>query len=441
MAVVAIIGRPNVGKSSLFNRLVGKRAAIVDDQPGVTRDRIYGEVEYEGRKFLLVDTGGLFPEGGDSLAENIRMQVIQALDESDLLILLIDGREGITPLDRDIALFLRKRGKPVIIAANKVDDHIHESRVLEAHTLGFADVFGISAAHGRNIDDLLERMVQILPEDNIGREEGSEEIAVAIVGRPNVGKSTLLNLLSGTQRSMVSAIPGTTRDSVDSLVVIEGRPFRLIDTAGLRKRSRISSNIEFYSLVRTHDSISRCDVAVLLMEGGEICTEQDKKVAGLVLEKGKGLVLAVNKWDILPKVPELGDRITGKLRDEMPFVDFAPVLFMSGLTGRGVHKLPETILKVQSNRGRRMESSRLNALMRDVLSFERMPIGSRGNALRIKSCSQVAANPPVFVFIVNDPHIVTKSFERHVVNKIRELDDFEGTPIKIFWRSKGKPRQ
>ncbi len=440
MAIVAIIGKPNVGKSSLFNRIVGKRTAIVDDQPGVTRDRIYGEVEHEGRRFLLVDTGGLLPEGGDSLAESIRLQVIQALEESDLLVLVIDGKEGVTPLDRDIALFLRKRGKPVIVVANKVDDRIHESRVLEAHSFGFSDVFGVSAAHGRNIDELLDRVVKLLPEDDVVKEEGSNEIAVAIVGRPNVGKSTLLNLLSGTERSMVSPIPGTTRDSVDSLVVIEGRSFRLIDTAGLRKRSRISSNIEFYSLVRTHDSISRCDVAVLLMEGGEICTDQDKKVAGLVLEKGKGLIMVVNKWDLLPKVPELGDRITSKLRDEMPFVDFAPVLFMSGLTGRGVHKLPEAILNVQSNRDRRMESSRLNVLMRDVLSFERMPIGSRGNALRIKSCSQVAANPPVFVFMVNDPSIVTKSFERHVLNKIRELDDFEGTPIKIFWRSKEKPR-
>ena len=429
-----------MGKSSLFNRIVGKRTAIVDDQPGVTRDRIYGEVEHEGRRFLLVDTGGLFPDGGDSLAESIKLQVLQAMEESDLLVMLIDGREGITPLDRDIALFLRKRGKQVIVVANKIDDHVHESRVLEAHSLGFPDVFGVSAAHGRNIDDLLERVIKLIPESDAAREDGTDAIAVAIVGRPNVGKSTLLNLLSGTERSMVSAIPGTTRDSVDSHVVIEGRSFRLIDTAGLRKRSRISSNIEFYSLVRTHDSISRCDVAVLLMEGAEISTEQDKKEAGLALEKGKGLIIAVNKWDILLKVPELGDRITRKLRDEMPFVDFAPVLFMSGLTGRGVHKLPETILKVQSNRDRHMESSRLNTLMRDVLSFERMPMGPRGNALRIKSCSQVASNPPVFVFMVNDPHIVTKSFERHVLNKLRELDDFEGTPIKIFWRTKEKPR-
>ncbi|MDO9508787.1 MAG: ribosome biogenesis GTPase Der [Thermovirgaceae bacterium] len=440
MAIVAIIGRPNVGKSSLFNRIVGKRTAIVDDQPGVTRDRIYGEVEQHGRRFLLVDTGGLFPEGGDSLAESIRRQVLLALEESDLLVLVIDGKEGITTLDRDIALFLRKKGKPVIVAANKVDDLMHESRVLEAHSLGFSDVFGVSAAHGRNMEDLLDRILSLLPEDEAARDEGSEEIAVAIVGRPNVGKSTLLNLLSGTERSMVSPIPGTTRDSVDSLVSIEGRSFRLIDTAGLRKRSRISSNVEFYSLVRTHDSIDRCDVAVLLMEGSELCTEQDKKVAGLVLEKGKGLVLAVNKWDILPKVPELGDKITHKLREEMPFVDFAPVIFISGLTGRGVHKLPETIVKVQSNRVRRMESSRLNALMRDVLSFERMPLGPRGLALRIRSCSQVAVNPPAFVFLVNDPHIVTKSFERHVLNKIRELDDFEGTPLRIFWRSKEKPR-
>jgi len=439
MAIVAIIGRPNVGKSSLFNRIIRRRAAIVDDQPGVTRDRIYGEAEHEGRRFLLVDTGGLFPEGGDSLADNIRRQVLQALEESDLLVLVIDGREGLTPLDREIAVFLRKKGKPVIVAVNKIDDHVHESRVLEAHSLGFNDVFGVSAAHGRSVEEMLDQVVKLLPGDEFVSEETEGETAVAIVGRPNVGKSTLLNLLSGKERSMVSPVPGTTRDSVDSRVVIEGSPFRLIDTAGLRKRSRISSNIEFYSLVRTHESISRCDVAILLMEGCEICTDQDKKVAGLVLEKGKGLILAVNKWDTLPKVPDIGDRIARKLREEMPFVDFAPVLFMSGLTGRGVHKLPETILKVQANRERRMESTRLNTLMRDVLSFDRMPIGSRGNALRVQSCAQVAIKPPAFVFVVNDTAIVNKSFERHVANKLRELDDFEGTPIKVFWRNKRKP--
>ncbi|HRV70620.1 MAG TPA: ribosome biogenesis GTPase Der [Thermovirgaceae bacterium] len=438
MAIVAIVGRPNVGKSSLFNRIVGRRASIVDDQPGVTRDRIYGEVEQDGRRFLLVDTGGLFPDGGDDITENIRRQVRLAVDESDVLIMVIDTRDGVTPLDREIALFLRKSGKHVVLAANKVDDRVHESRVMEAHALGFGDVFGISAAHGRNTDELVEKVISLLPPGDPDSLRNPDEIAIAIVGRPNVGKSTLLNLLSGTERSMVSPVPGTTRDSIDSRVLIEGRPLRLIDTAGLRKKSRISSDVEYYSLVRTHESIERCDVAVLVMEGTEPCTEQDKRMAGLVLEKGKGLILAVNKWDLLTKTPELGDKVTEKLRDEMPFVGFAPVVFISGLTGRGVHKLPETIFRVHANRSRMMDPARLNTMLRDTLSFERLPVGPRGMPLRMKSCSQVAARPPAFVFIVNDPAIVTKAFERHVAKKLRELDDFEGTPLRLFWRSKSK---
>jgi GTP-binding protein len=437
MAIVAIVGKPNVGKSSLFNRVVGRRKAIVDDQPGVTRDRIYGEAEHGGRSFLLVDTGGLFPEGGDSIAESIRRQVLLAMEESDLLIFVVDGKEGITPLDRDVALFLRKSGKPVIVAVNKVDEMIHEGRELDAHSLGFSELVGLSAAHGRNIDELMDRVVTLLPSREPEIREGvNDEVAVAIVGRPNVGKSTLLNLLSGSERSLVGPAPGTTRDSVDSLVTIGGERFRLIDTAGLRKRSRISSDVEFYSLVRTHESIERCDVAVLMMEGAEICTDQDKKMAGLVLEKGKGLVIAVNKWDLLSKTPDIGDKITEEIRDEMPFADFAPLVFISGLTGRGVHKLPEVIFRVRSNRSRWISTERVGALVRDVLAFDRMPTGSGGKMLMIKGCAQVAVNPPAFAFSVNDPEIVNRSFERYVTKKVRELGDFEGTPVRIFWRGR-----
>lgn len=439
MAIVAIIGRPNVGKSSLFNRIVGRRKAIVDDQPGVTRDRIYGEAQHDGYPFLLVDTGGLLPEGGDSIAESIRRQVLLALEESDLLVFVVDGKEGITPLDRDVALFLRKRGKPVIVAVNKIDEMVHEGRELEAHSLGFKDLVGLSAAHGRNIDELLDRIVKFLPsrKPETG-EKGNGEVAVAIVGRPNVGKSTLLNLLSGSERSLVSPAPGTTRDSVDSPVTIGGEKFRLIDTAGLRKRSRISSDVEFYSLVRTHESIERCDVAVLMMEGGEPCTDQDKKMAGLVIEKGKGLVIAVNKWDLLPKTADIGDRITARIRDEMNFTDFAPLVFISGLTGRGVHKLPEVILRVRSNRSRWISTERVGTLVRDVLAFDRMPTGPGGKMLMIKGCAQVAVNPPAFAFSVNDPEIVNKAFARYVTKKVRELGDFEGTPVRVFWRGRDK---
>jgi len=439
MAIVAIVGRPNVGKSSLFNRIVGKRRAIVDDQPGVTRDRIYGEVEHEGELFLLVDTGGLLPEGGDPMSESIKKQVLLAVQESDLLVLVIDGKTGLTTLDREVALFLRKKDKPVIVAVNKIDDRVHEDREAEGYGLGFPDVIGVSAAHNRNIEVLLDRIRDLIPGKTRGPEGQLEgEISVAIVGRPNVGKSTLLNHLSGYERSLVTSAPGTTRDSVDSQVVIDGKPFRFIDTAGLRKKSRMDSDVEFYSLVRTHESIGRADVVVLLMEGTQVCTDQDKKISGLVVDKGKGLILAVNKWDLLEKDPGLGDRVMRNVREEMSFADFAPLVFISGLTGRGVHKLPEKIKMVQSNRSRWLDDSKTAALVRDVLAFERMPNDPRGRPLHIKSCRQVAVNPPAFAFFVNDRDIVNRTFERTVARKIREMGNFEGSPIKVFWRSPKK---
>ena len=439
MAIVAIVGRPNVGKSSLFNRIIGRRMAIVDDQPGVTRDRIYGEGEHERRNFLLVDTGGLLPEGGDLLSESIRKQVLLAVQESDLLVLVVDGKDGLTTLDREVALFLRKKGKPVIVAVNKIDDPVHEEREFEGHALGFPDVIGVSAAHNRNMDELLDRIIELISEKTQSPEDQPEgEISVAIVGRPNVGKSTLLNYLSSSERSLVTPMPGTTRDSVDSRVLIGGKPFRFIDTAGLRRKSRMGSDVEFYSLVRTHESIGRADVVILLMEGSEICTDQDKKIVGLVIDKGKGLILAVNKWDLLEKDQDLGDRITRQVREEMSFADFAPLVFISGLTGRGVHKLPDKIAMVQFNRSRWLDASKTVALVRDVLAFERLPNDSRGRTLRIRSCSQVAVNPPAFAFFVNDRNIVTRSFERTVMKKIREMGDFEGTPLRIFWRSARK---
>ena len=440
MAIVAIVGRPNVGKSSLFNRIVGKRKAIVDDQPGVTRDRIYGEAEHGGEMFLLVDTGGLLPEGGDPMSESIKKQVLLAVHESDLLVLVVDGKTGLTTLDREVALFLRKKDKPVIVAVNKIDDLVHENREAEGYALGFPNVIGVSAAHNRNIEELLDRIKDLI----IGRsrpgpeEQPGGEISVAIVGRPNVGKSTLLNRLSGSERSLVTPVPGTTRDSVDSQVVIGGKPFRFIDTAGLRKKSRMDSDVEFYSLVRTHESIGRADVVVLLMEGTQVCTDQDKKIVGLVDDKGKGLILAVNKWDLLEKDPGLGDRISRQVREEMPFASFAPLVFISGLTGRGLHKLPEKIAMVQSNRSRWLDVSKTATLVRDVLAFERMPSDPRGRPLHIRSCKQVAVNPPAFAFYVNDRDIVNRSFERTTVRKIREMANFEGAPVKVFWRSMRK---
>ncbi len=435
MSIVTIVGRPNVGKSSLFNRMIGKRASIVDDQPGVTRDRIYGEITIGEKNIYLVDTGGLLPGYTNEETEGIHRQVLLALEESDLLLFVIDGKEGFSPLDQDVALLLRKSGKPVIVVVNKVDDFVHEHRTAEGYRLGFDHVIGVSASHGRNIGEIFD-IIETLLETQGAKDARESEISVALVGRPNVGKSTLLNLLTGSERSLVSSRPGTTRDSVDSYVTMGGRSFVLIDTAGLRKRSRIRENVEFYSLVRTQASIDRCDVAMLMMEGMEPCTDQDKKIAGRVIEKNKGLVIAVNKWDLLPKAPELGDVIRKKIQREMPFTDFAPVVFISSKSGRGAHKLPEVLEQTWLNRKRRLATSKLNELVRDILALEKLPTDGKGRMLRIYYCTQIGVEPPTFVFFVNDPEIATPAFQRHTARIIRRMENFEGSTIRIFWRSK-----
>lgn len=433
MAIVTIIGRPNVGKSSLFNRIAGRRKAIVDDQPGVTRDRLYTEAEWQGRRFYLVDTGGMMGASRDELLEAVHRQVRTAIDESNVILFVVDTIAGINPLDEEIALQLRKTGKPVILVGNKIDDPSQENRIYELFALGFKTVIGVSSAHGRNIGELLDELMPFLAVP-CGSAEPLREIRLAIVGRPNVGKSTLLNTLAKSERALVSDIPGTTRDTVDTTADLDGTVFRIIDTAGLRKRSRIRSNVEFYSLVRTQEAIDCSDVTILLMQGDPLCTDQDKKIAAHVVDKGKGLVLAVNKWDLLEKTPRLGDTVRQAIRNEMPFVDFAPLLFVSAKTGRGLQKLPELVLRVNENRKRTLSPELLRKIALESFLFERMPSDGKGKRLSIRHCEQKGIEPPYFEFQVNDPQVVTTSFERHVHNMLRKIDDFEGTPIRIGWR-------
>ncbi|NCC95248.1 MAG: ribosome biogenesis GTPase Der [Synergistales bacterium] len=444
MAIVTIVGRPNVGKSSLFNRLIGERRAIVDDMPGVTRDRLYGDVEWRGKKFYMVDTGGLLLRDEDPIMEGMKAQILQAMEESDVILFTMDGREGITWMDEDIAMVIRKgTPKPVIVVVNKLDDMKFDDMVYDAYPLGFDDVIGVSAIHARGVDDLLDRVVEILPEeDQEEREEG--EVRVALIGRPNVGKSSILNQLLGENRSLVSDIPGTTRDSIDSVMELaDGTMLRLIDTAGLRKKSRFKDDIEYYSFVRTMESLDRCDVAILVMDGSEGVTDQDKKLAASVVERGKGIVLAMNKWDLLKGTSEkLGDEQRDLVRDSLGFVSHAPLLFTSATTGRGLgEKLLGAILGVYERRKGRVSTTKLNGLLRDVLAFERLPSDKKGKLLRIYYCTQADSEPPTFVFFVNEREIVTKSFENHMVNQIRKLGDYDGVPIRLFWRnSDGKKR-
>ncbi len=444
MAIVTIVGRPNVGKSSLFNRLIGERRAIVDDMPGVTRDRLYGDVEWRGKKFYMVDTGGLLLRDADPIMEGMKAQILQAMEESDVILFTMDGREGITWMDEDIAMVIRKgTPKPVIVVVNKLDDMKFDDMVYDAYPLGFDDVIGVSAIHARGVDDLLDRVVEMLPEeDQEEREEG--EVRVALIGRPNVGKSSILNQLLGENRSLVSDIPGTTRDSIDSVMELaDGTMLRLIDTAGLRKKSRFKDDIEYYSFVRTMESLDRCDVAILVMDGSEGVTDQDKKLAASVVERGKGIVLAMNKWDLLKGTSEkLGDEQRDLVRDSLGFVSHAPLLFTSATTGRGLgEKLLGAILGVYERRKGRVSTTKLNGLLRDVLAFERLPSDKKGKLLRIYYCTQADSEPPTFVFFVNEREIVTKSFENHMVNQIRKLGDYDGVPIRLFWRnSDGKKR-
>jgi GTP-binding protein len=438
MAIVAIVGRPNVGKSSLFNRIVGRREAIVDDQPGVTRDRLYTRAEWQGKAFYLVDTGGMTGSSRDDLSGAVHRQVQVAIEESDVLLFVVDAMEGSTALDEEIALQLRKTGKPVILVVNKIDDVVHENRVYDLYSLGFEKVIGVSSSHGRNIDDLLDTILPYISETPISEE--APEIKLALVGRPNVGKSTLLNALAKTERALVEDVPGTTRDSIDTLVFFDGKPFRIIDTAGLRKRSKIRSDVEFYSLVRTQEAIDRSDVTILLMQADSLCTDQDKKIAAHVVDKGKGLLLVVNKWDLLSRNPRSGDLVRQAIREEMPFVDFAPLLFLSAKTGRGLQKVPELVEKIFENRKRVLPEELLGKIVREAFLFERMPSDRKGKKLSIFGCVQAKTEPPHFVFRVNDPKIVTPFFERHVHRLLRNVADFEGSPLRITWKPVSRKR-
>ncbi len=449
--IAAIIGRPNAGKSSLFNRLTGKRDAIVDDMPGVTRDRLYGECEHRGKNFYVIDTGGIFGEDTE-FSRGIKNHVDEAVKECDLIIFMLDGRDGVTSSDEEIADFIRKasgNSKPVIVAMNKLDDPKHDDLINDAYSLGFENVLSISALHKRGIDELLDLVTELLPEDygeNFSDDEN--EIKLVIAGKPNVGKSSLLNKITKSERSLVSPIAGTTRDPVDMAVNIDGQNFRIIDTAGLRRRSKFDGDLEYYSFVRTLAAVDRADIALLLMDARDPCTDQDKKIAAHVVQKGKGLIIILNKWDLIQagvrreevgsKSNNLADELMKKIRDDMPFLSYAPVIFASALNGRGINKIIQTVLTVNENRRKRIATNLLNRLMRDVLAFDRLPSDKKGRALKVYYCSQADALPPTFIFFVNKPELVNSSFENHVKNKLRELEDFTGTPVRTFWRGKDK---
>lgn len=434
LPIVSIVGRPNVGKSTLFNKIMQRRLAIVEDTPGVTRDRLYGKTDWNGFYFMLVDTGG-FVWDDDPLAQAVTAQAEEAVAESDVIVLLLDAKSGFTGSDREVADLLRRSNKPVILAVNKVDNFSKSNELLlEFFELGLGEPLPISASNGLNIGDLMDQIVshlKKLPQP----EEDDESIAVALIGRPNVGKSSLFNRLAGQERSVVSDIPGTTRDAIDTYVVHEDTAFTFIDTAGLRKKSKLASGVEYYSMLRSIRAAQRCDIALLVLDGREGVTEQDKRIAGIAHEAGKAIIVLVNKWDLVEKDTNTMAEFVKKLRTELQFMEYANIEFVSALTGARLVKLYPLIKNTMEQYQRRIGTGLLNDLLNDAVLAN--PPSAKGKNVKVLYITQVAAKPPRFVLFVSDPELVHFSWLRYLENRIREAFGFEGTPIHFITRKRG----
>ncbi|KUO50479.1 MAG: ribosome-associated GTPase EngA [Desulfitibacter sp. BRH_c19] len=427
--VIAIVGRPNVGKSTLFNRITGGRVAIVDDMPGVTRDRMYRNGTWLSNHFTLIDTGGLeFEDEINTISKKVKLQVETAVDEADLIIFVVDGKIGLSPDDLTIATLLRKSGKPIILVVNKVDD-FSNFQDYDFYKLGLGEPIGISAEHGKNIGDLLDQTMAALP--HLSEEEFDEDIVkVAVIGKPNVGKSSLINKILGEDRVIVSNVPGTTRDAIDTYFEHEDQKFILIDTAGMRKKGKIHNPTERYSVIRSLRAIDRSDVALILIDSVEGVTEQDKKVAGYVHEAGKSSILVVNKWDLIEKDTKTMHEFDQKIRAELGFMQYAPTAYISALTGQRVMKLFELIRFVSEQANYRIPTPILNDFIRDIVAFTPPPT-DKGNRLKILYVTQISVKPPSFRLFVNDPELFHFSYKRYVENQLRKTFGFEGNPIRL----------
>ncbi|TDT61842.1 ribosome biogenesis GTPase Der [Fonticella tunisiensis] len=432
--IVAIVGRPNVGKSTLFNKLAGRRISIVEDTPGVTRDRIYAEVEWLNKKFTLVDTGGIEPESEDVILSQMRRQAEIAIETADVIVFMVDGKEGITPADYEVANMLRKTQKPVLVVVNKIDNLSLEDNKYEFYNLGIGDVISISAAQGLGIGDMLDEIVSFFNDfEGVAEDEG--EIKVAIIGKPNAGKSSLLNRLVGEERAIVSDIPGTTRDSIDSFVEIGGDKFLFIDTAGIRKKSKVKEEVERYSVLRAIASIERADVCAVVIDATEGVTEQDEKIAGLAHEAGKGVVIVVNKWDLIEKETNTMNEYSERIRKDLSFISYAPIVFISAKTGQRVSRMIELIKYVADQHAMRIRTGALNEVISEAVLMKQPPI-EKGKALKIYYATQASTKPPTFVLFVNYTDIVHFSYERYLENQIRQHFGLEGTPIRFIYREK-----
>lgn len=432
--VVAIVGRPNVGKSTLFNHLIGKRKAIVEDVPGVTRDRLYDNTDWAGREFIIIDTGGIRFEEGDIFAREVKLQAQLAIEEADVIILVLDARQGLSPEDEQVADILRRSGKPVVLAANKVENFDRQLDYYEFYQLGLGDPIPVSAMHGLNTNDLLDQVIAHFapPKDY---EEDDNAIKIAIVGRPNVGKSSLVNAFLGEQRVIVSDIPGTTRDAIDTPFRYDNTDYILIDTAGIRRKSRIKEATEKYSVIRALKSIERADVVLVMLDATAGVSEQDQRIAGYVHEAGKANIIVVNKWDLVEKDGHTMNKFDKDIRQDLKFLAYAPIMYVSALTKKRIFKVLELVDFVVEQHHRRINTSELNRVINEAMMLNPLP-GGGGKKIKIYYTTQVRTAPPTFVFFANQPDNVHFSYLRYLENALRQNFGFEGSPIYLMVRQK-----
>ena len=434
--VVAIVGRPNVGKSTLFNKLIGSRLSIVDDTPGVTRDRIYGDCEWLNHKFLFVDTGGIEPNTSDVILSQMRTQAEIAISTADVIILVTNIRDGVVASDYDVATMLQKSGKPIVLCVNKCDSIGEpEPEFYEFYNLGLGDPVAVSASHGHGTGDLLDEVLKYLPKCE-DEEDDDEIIKVAIIGKPNVGKSSLVNKISGVNRAIVSDIAGTTRDTTDTFIENEYGKFNFIDTAGLRRKSRVDDAIEKYSIIRARMAVERANVCVIMIDAVEGFTEQDSKVAGIALEQGKACIIAVNKWDAIEKDGNTMKEYRDKLTNDFSFMSYAPIMFISAKTGQRIDKLYEMISFVHSQNSMRISTGKLNEVLAGATARVQPPT-DKGKRLKIYYMTQASTRPPTFVFFVNNAELFHFSYQRYLENQIRDIFGLDGTPVRFIIRERG----
>ena len=438
--VVAIVGRPNVGKSTLFNKLVGARLSIVDDKPGVTRDRIYGDCEWLGHRFLLVDTGGIEPRADDVILSQMRAQANIAIATADVIVLVTDLRSGVVATDQDVANMLQKSGKPVILCVNKCDSvGAPDPEFYEFYNLGMGDPIAVSAVHGHGTGDLLDAVIAYFPPES-EEEEEDDTIKVAVIGKPNVGKSSLINRISGQERAIVSDIAGTTRDATDTRIEKQYGKFTFIDTAGIRRKSKVTDAIEKYSIIRARTAVERANVCVIMIDATEGFTEQDSKVAGIALDQGKGCIVVVNKWDAVEKDGNTMREYKEKLAVDFAFMKFAPFVFISAKTGQRVDRLFEQIAYVYAQSTMRISTGKLNEIL-GAATARVQPPTDKGKRLKIYYMTQASVCPPTFVFFVNNAQLFHFSYQRYLENQIREVFGLEGTPVRFIIRERGEGKK